>query len=323
MGSTPIVELAKLDPDAGFRVYAKLEAHNPGGSIKDRSALEMLLAAIRDGDVVPGRTVVVESSSGNLGIGMAQVCAYLGVRFRCVVDPRTNAQNIAIMRALGAEVEVVTETDAATGEYLPVRKRRVRELLTMLDSAYWPNQYANPGNPLAHRTTMREIAEAVPGGVDYLFCATSSCGTLRGCADFIRDHRLPTTVVAVDAAGSAIFAPPTGPRLIPGHGAAERPALHRDGMADAVVIVDDVDCIAGCRRLAAREAILAGGSSGAVVAALAAMRERIPDSASCVLILPDRGERYLDTIYDDEWVAEQFGDIAHLWKETAMEVAPC
>lgn len=323
VGSTPIVELAKLDPDAGFRVYAKLEAHNPGGSIKDRSALEMLLAAIRDGDVVPGRTVVVESSSGNLGIGMAQACAYLGVRFRCVVDPRTNAQNIAIMRALGAEVEVVTETDAATGEYLPVRKRRVRELLTLLDSAYWPNQYANPGNPLAHRTTMREIAEAVPGGVDYLFCATSSCGTLRGCADFIRDHHLPTTVVAVDAAGSAIFAPPTGPRLIPGHGAAVRPALHRDGMADAVVIVDDVDCIAGCRRLAAREAILAGGSSGAVVAALATMRERIPDSASCVLILPDRGERYLDTIYDDEWVAEQFGDIAHLWKEPAMEVAPC
>jgi 2,3-diaminopropionate biosynthesis protein SbnA len=323
VGGTPIVELAKLDPDAGFRVYAKLEAHNPGGSIKDRSALEMLLAAIRGGDVVPGRTVVVESSSGNLGIGMAQACAYLGVRFRCVVDPRTNAQNIAIMRALGAEVEVVTETDAATGEYLPVRKRRVRELLTLLDSAYWPNQYANPGNPLAHRTTMREIAEAVPGGVDYLFCATSSCGTLRGCADFVRDHRLPTTVVAVDAAGSAIFAPPTGPRLIPGHGAAVRPALHREGMADAVVIVDDVDCVAGCRKLAAREAILAGGSSGAVVAALAAMRERIPDSATCVLILPDRGERYLDTIYDDEWVAEQFGDIAHLWKEPAMEVAPC
>lgn len=323
VGGTPLVELVRLDPDARFRVYAKLEAHNPGGSIKDRSALEMLHAAIRGGDVVPGRTTVVESSSGNLGIGLAQACAYLGVRFRCVVDPRTNAQNIAIMRALGAEVEVVTETDPATGEYLPVRKRRVGELLTELDSAFWPNQYANPGNPLAHRTTMREIAEAVPGGVDYLFCATSSCGTLRGCADFVRDHRLPTTVVAVDAAGSAIFAPPSGPRLIPGHGAAVRPALHRDGIADAVVIVDDVDCVAGCRRLAAREAILAGGSSGAVVAALAAMRERIRDAAACVLILPDRGERYLDTIYDDEWVAGRFGDVSHLWKESAVEVAPC
>ncbi|WP_033439098.1 2,3-diaminopropionate biosynthesis protein SbnA [Saccharothrix sp. NRRL B-16314] len=321
VGGTPLVELSRLDPTAPFRVYAKLEAHNPGGSIKDRSALEMLGAAVRDGDVVPGRSVVVESSSGNLGIGLAQACAYLGVRFRCVVDPRTNRQNIAIMRALGAEVEVVTETDPATGEYLPVRKRRVRELLALMENAYWPNQYANPANPQAHRTTMREIAESVPGGVDYLFCATSSCGTLRGCAEFVRDHRLPTTVVAVDAAGSAIFAPPTGTRLFPGHGAATRPALHRDGLADAVSIVDDLECVVGCRKLAAREAILAGGSSGAVVAALAAMRERIPAGAACVLILADRGERYLDTIYDDDWVAEHFGDVAHLWEEPVVEVA--
>lgn len=129
IGATPLVELTRLDPSSPFRSYAKLEAHNPGGSIKDRSALQMLRERIRDGRLVPGRSVVVESSSGNLGIGLAQVCGYFGIRFICVADPRTNRQNLAIMRALGAEVQVVEETDPATGEYLPVRIRRVHELL--------------------------------------------------------------------------------------------------------------------------------------------------------------------------------------------------
>ncbi|MFL6120784.1 2,3-diaminopropionate biosynthesis protein SbnA [Actinophytocola sp.] len=325
IGGTPLVELTELAPDSPIRTFAKLETHNPGGSIKDRSALAMLRDRIADGRLVPGRSVVVESSSGNLGIGLAQVCAYHGIRFICVADPRTNEQNIAIMRAFGAEVEVVTTTDPVTGEYLPARIRRVRELVERLPHAYCPDQYGNPLNPLAHRTTMREIVEALPGGLDYLFCATSSCGTLRGCAEYVRAHRLPVTVVAVDAAGSAIFSPPSGRRLLPGHGAAVRPRLHRDGLADAVVHVDDLDCVVACRRLAIREAILAGGSSGAVLAALDRMRDQIPAGATCALIFPDRGERYLDTIYDDEWVAGHFGDVAHLWKEPEpmVGVAAC
>ncbi|MFI5527234.1 2,3-diaminopropionate biosynthesis protein SbnA [Kitasatospora sp. NPDC051853] len=325
IGATPLVELTRLDPARRFRTFAKLEAHNPGGSMKDRSALEMLGERIRTGELVPGRSTVVESSSGNLGIGLAQVCAYYGLRFICVVDPRTNQQNIAIMRALGAEVEVVRETDPATGEYLPVRIRRIQELTTLTGHAYWPNQYANPLNPQAHRRTMREIVEGLPDGVDYLFCATSSCGTLRGCAEYVRERGLPVTVVAVDAAGSAIFGRPPGPRLIPGHGAAIRPGLYRDGLADEVVHVTDLDCVVGCRRLAAREAILAGGSSGAVVAAVELMADRIPAGATCALVLPDRGERYLDTIYDDEWVGRHFGDITHQWKEqkSDMRVPAC
>lgn len=139
VGSTPLVELARLGGSRPFRVFAKLEAYNPGGSVKDRSALEMIRHGIASGRIVPGRSVVVESSSGNLGIGLAQVCAYYGVRFVCVVDPRTNAQNIAIMRALGAEVEVVTRTDAATGEYLPVRIARVRELAAATPYGYCPD----------------------------------------------------------------------------------------------------------------------------------------------------------------------------------------
>lgn len=322
VGRTPLVELAKLDPTRPFRMFGKLEAHNPGGSIKDRSAVEMLRQCIASGRVVPGRSVVVESSSGNLGIGLAQVCGYYGIRFVCVVDARTNYQNIAIMRAYGAEVEVVDTIDATTGEYLPIRIARVRELAADPD-AYWPNQYANPLNPRAHYNTMREIIEAVPDGLDYLFCATSSCGTLRGCAEYVRTHRLPVTIVAVDAVGSAIFGQRSGPRLIPGHGAAVRPALFQDGLATEVMHVDDLECVVGCRNLAAREAILAGGSSGAVVAAIDRMRDRIPPGANCALIFPDRGERYLHTIYNDDWVAANFGDISGLVGLPMKEAAPC
>ncbi|MFS4104105.1 2,3-diaminopropionate biosynthesis protein SbnA [Streptomyces sp. PD-S100-1] len=325
VGGTPLVELTRFEPAARFRLFAKLEAHNPGGSIKDRSALELLSGAIDEGRVIPGRSVVVESSSGNLGIGLAQACRYFGVRFVCVVDPRANRQNIAIMRALGAEVEVVTRIDPATGEYLPVRIRRVREILEGTEHAYCPDQYANPLNPRSHHATMREICEAVPGGLDYLFCATSSCGTLRGCAEYARQRRLPVTVVAVDAEGSVIFGRKPAPRLIPGHGAAVRPALHQDGLADEVVHVSDLDCVVNCRRLAHREAILAGGSAGAVLAAVRRLGDRIPAGATCAVILPDRGERYLDTIYDDDWVTSHFGDVAHLWKEQGpvAEVATC
>ncbi|MEU6075486.1 2,3-diaminopropionate biosynthesis protein SbnA [Micromonospora sp. NPDC047074] len=321
IGATPLVQLTRLFPDGRIRTYAKLESANPGGSIKDRSAYLMLAGAIRAGQVVPGRSVVVESSSGNLGIGLAQACRYFDLRFICVVDPRTNAQNIAIMRAFGAEVETVTTRDPATGEYLPVRIQRVQALLATLAGAWCPNQYANPRNSLAHRTTMREIVEALDGRVDYLFCATSSCGTLRGCAEFAQEHRLSTRIVAVDAEGSAIFHPPAGQRLIPGHGAAVRPGLHRPGLADEVIHVSDLECVVGCRRLAAREAILAGGSSGAVVSALGRVRRRLPAGSTCALILPDRGERYLDTVYDDSWVAQHFGDVTQLWKDDPREVA--
>ncbi len=323
VGGTPLVELARLFPGSRFRTFAKLESQNPGGSVKDRSALSMLADRVRDGALVPGRSVVVESSSGNLGIGLAQVCRYFGLRFVCVVDARTNAQNIAVMRALGAEVEVVAETDSATGEYLPVRIRRVRELVTTVPHAYCPDQYGNPLNARAHRETMREIIEDLDGRLDYLFCATSSCGTLRGCSEYAHELGIPVRIVAVDAEGSAIFDRPPAPRLIPGHGASVRPALYGAHLADEVIHVGDLECLVGCRRLAGREAILAGGSSGAVVSALDSIRSRVPAGAVCAVILPDRGERYLDTIYNDDWAAEHFGAASHLWKEPTVEVAAC
>lgn len=317
IGNTPLVELRRLYPDTDTRVFAKLERANPGGSIKDRSALSMLLDRVRSGELTAGRSVVVESSSGNLGIGLAQICRYFGLRFICVVDPKTTEQNLDILRAYGAELEVVTERDPLTGEYLPVRMRRVRELLAELPHAYWPNQYGNPLNPRAHEKTMREIDEALDGRVDYLLCATSTTGTLSGCARYVREHRLRTEVVAVDAIGSVLFGQPPGRRLLPGHGASIRPTLLDPADAAEVIHVSDLDSVVGCRRLVLREAILAGGSSGATVAALDRLIRRVPAGATCVLIFPDGGDRYLGTIYSDAWVNQHFGEVGHLWKEPA------
>ncbi|MFJ5721475.1 2,3-diaminopropionate biosynthesis protein SbnA [Streptomyces sp. NPDC093149] len=315
VGNTPLVELEKLLPDFGSRVFGKVERFNPGGSIKDRSALGMLREAIRSGEVEPGRSVIVESSSGNLAVGLAQICRYYGLRFVCVVDAKTTEQNLAILRAFSAEVEVVTERDQLTGEYLPVRLRRVRELVASIDGAYWPNQYASLLNPKAHETTMREIEEALDGKVDYLFCSVSTFGTLRGCRDHIRARGLDTTIVAVDAQGSAIFGLESTQRLIPGHGASVVPPLMDASAADEVVHISDLECVVACRRLIAREAVLAGGSSGATVAALWKFKDRVPRGSHCVLVFPDGGDRYLDTIYSDNWVSRNFGDVAHLWKD--------
>jgi 2,3-diaminopropionate biosynthesis protein SbnA len=310
-----MVKLERLLPGSNLQVFAKLERFNPAGSIKDRAAVSMLHEKIHTGALQPGRSVIVESSSGNLGIGLAQVCGYFGMRFVCVVDAKTTSQNMAILRAYGAEVEVVTDPDPATGEFLSVRLARVRELLETIPDAYWPDQYSNPLNSRTHHQTMREIAEALDGQVDYLFCATSTCGTLTGCVEYVRRHGLATTVVAVDAVGSVLFGLRPGRRLIPGHGAAVRPGLLDVSAADRVVHISDVECVVGCHRLVSREAILAGGSAGAIVSALVKTQTDIPDDSNCVMILPDGGDRYLDTIYSDEWVTTHFGDISALRDE--------
>ncbi|MDK0524969.1 2,3-diaminopropionate biosynthesis protein SbnA [Streptomyces sp. ML-6] len=317
VGGTPLVELERLIPGFASRVFAKMERFNPGGSVKDRSALNMVAARIRSGELVPGRSTVIESSSGNLAIGLAQICGYYGLRLVCVVDSRTTRQNIAILRAYGAEVEIITEPDPATGQLLPARLHRVAELVAATPHAYWPDQYANPLNRQAHHTTMQEIDLALDGKVDQLVVAAGTSGTLGGCADYIRHHRLGTTLNAVDALGSALFGPPAPcTRLVPGHGASIAPRLLRPGDADRVVHVGDLDCVVGCRTLVRREAILAGGSSGAVVAALARLAPAIPPGSNVVIVLPDGGDRYLDTIYDDTWVRRHFGDVTHLWDQT-------
>jgi N-(2-amino-2-carboxyethyl)-L-glutamate synthase len=319
IGNTPLVKLKHMFPNCKAHVFAKLESLNPGGSIKDRAAFNILKNALDEG-IIQSNTIVIESSSGNMGIGLAQACAYLNLQFICVVDPKTTEQNIAILKAYGAKVEMVTNTDPETGEYLSSRIKRVQELKQELPNSWWTDQYANMFNAMAHHQTMREISVALNGNVDYLFCATSTCGTIRGCSDYVRDHGLSTKIIAVDALGSVIFGGVSMRRLIPGHGASQRPDLYRPKMADQCIQVSDLDCVVGCRRLLQREAILAGGSSGAVVSAVTLLQSEIPSEANCVIILSDRGERYLETIYSNPWVTKHFGDVAHLWASDYCEV---
>jgi len=318
IGRTPLVWLRKLFVDESFRVYAKLEALNPGGSIKDRPARVILEAALREGRIGPHSTII-ESSSGNLGIGLAQACRYYGLRFICVVDPKTAVQNLRLLQAYGAEVDMVTAPCPRTGEFLQARIDRVQALLCEIEGSFWPNQYENPWNPESHyRSTMAEIAGALGAKVDYLFIATSTCGTIRGCAEYIRDHGLGTRVVAVDALGSLIFSDFKTKRMIPGMGASIKPPLCDLSLIDEVVHVTDRDCVAGCRRLVAAEGILAGGSSGGVIAAVEKLRDRLPAGANCVAVLCDRGERYLDTVYDDAWVQEHCGELEPRNQETKI-----
>jgi cysteine synthase A len=319
IGHTPLVELKRIFTDSHFRLFAKLEGLNPGGSTKDRPAKRIIEHGIETG-LINSETVVVESSSGNMGVGLAQICAVYGLRFICVVDPKTTAQNLLLLKVYGAEISRVEEPDPLTGEFLQARIDRVKSLLETMGNAFWPDQYSNIYNPLSHHDTMREIVIELDGKVDYLFCATSTCGTMRGCAEYLKAHDLKTKIIAVDAKGSIIFGGAKAKRLIPGHGAAVRPNLFQPDLADECIHVSDTDCVVGCHRLVHQEAILAGGSSGAVLMAVEYAKNEIPPGANCVAIFPDRGERYLDTIYSDEWVSQHFGDIHNL-SQAAMEVA--
>lgn len=312
IGRTPLVQLQHFFPDNRVKLFAKLESLNPGGSMKDRPALCILQHGLAAGSI-RRNTVIIESSSGNMGVGLAQACCYLGLRFICVIDPKTTVQNRKLLEAYGAEVDLVEIPHPATGEYLQARLDRVQALLRAINNSFWPNQYANKFNAIAHHETMSEIVNTLGRAPDYLFCAVSTCGTLRGCSEYVAAQQLKTKIFAVDAVGSVIFGDKKSKRLIPGHGSSVKPALFREGLAQEHIQVSDKDCVVGCRRLVKREAILSGGSSGAVLMAIAQIKEAIPAESVCVAILADRGERYLDTIYCDQWVRGHFGACDGLW----------
>src|SRR3954468_4147847 len=243
IGGTPLIHLSRVMPGLPFTLYGKMEGYNPGGSAKDRPAAQMLRSAMAHGDVGP-RTTVVESSSGNMAIGLAQACASLGVRLICVIDEKATAQHRKLLAAYGATIDVVS---AADGDFLAARLARVRDIVSREPDVFWPNQYANPENARSHWRTAHEIFEDTDA--DYLFCATSTCGTLRGCSDYLATHARSTQLVAVDAIGSVIFGDARRPRLIPGHGASLRPALADGADVNSVVHISDLDCVVGCRRL--------------------------------------------------------------------------
>jgi 2,3-diaminopropionate biosynthesis protein SbnA len=307
IGDTPLIALRRVLARRDVAVWAKLEAANPGGSAKDRPAARILRDALQRGEIGPG-TTVIESSSGNMGVGLAQACRYHGMRLICVVDARAHDTNVRTMRALGAEVRVVTEPDPDTGDLLVARLKLVTDLLARTPGSFWPNQYANASNPAAHAGgTMREIDEALDGELDYLFVATSTTGTLRGCVDYLRASDRQTRVVAVDAVGSVLFGGRHGTRLLPGFGAGMETSLSLEAEFDELVRVSDLDCVIGCRRLVEREAILAGASAGGVVSAVERLSAGMPSGSRCAAIFHDGGSGYLGTVYDDDWVERELG----------------
>lgn len=320
IGGTPLVHLEKVFGSSHFDCFAKLEGLNPGGSSKDRASVAIVERALQTGEI-DSDTLIVEGSSGNTGIGLAQVCAYHGLRFRCLVDPKVTQQNIDILAAYGAEIEMIEHPDPESGELLPAKLKRIDEILADVENSFWVNQYASRENSDAHyRSTIKEILRDLDGTMlDYLFIATATCGTIRGCLDYLVDHGYPTRVIAVDAFGSQIFSNNKHRRLVPGLGSAICPKLTPTDGVHRVVHVNDIDCVTGCRQLARKEAILAGGSSGGVISAVEQMSNEIPEGSTIVALLPDRGERYLDTIYSDEWVRENLGDITHHWSKTVKE----
>jgi cysteine synthase A len=302
VGRTPLVYLRRLFPQWGLDVIAKLEMLNPGGSIKDRPARFIVERGLEDGTIAPGAHLI-ESTSGNLGIALAMVARVYGLNFTCVVDPKISPMNLSILENIGANIHMVHEQDDQGG-YLKTRIRHVHKLLQTTPNSLWINQYANQLNWQAHyHGTGREIVEALDGPIDCLVMAVSTTGTIMGVARRLRCEFPWLRVIAVDAVGSIIFGKPAAPRELPGIGSSRVPELLNTAEIDEVIQVSDRESVAGCRQLVAREGILAGGSSGSVISAINKLLPTFPPRYRVLTLLPDRGERYLDMAYNDEWVA--------------------
>ena len=253
----------------------------------------------------PG-SILVESSSGNLGVALSMLAASKGYRFLCVTDTRCNLATRRLMEALGAQVHVITEPHPVSG-FLGARLDFVRALRTTDDRYVWLDQYHNPNNWKAHyRRTAPAIADHFPQ-LDVLFVGAGTTGTLMGCARYFRERHPGVRIVAVDTVGSVTFGGPPGRRMIPGLGMSVPPPLLDPSLVDDVVRVEEADTIRACHRLA-RHGFLFGGSTGTVVSGAIEWlaRHRTP-GLTAVAIAPDLGERYLDTVYQTNWLEDLYG----------------
>jgi 2,3-diaminopropionate biosynthesis protein SbnA len=297
-----------LQPIFGHALFLKCEGFNFAGSIKLKTAVEMVEAAERDGLLKPG-SILVESSSGNLGVALSMIAAGRGYRFLCVTDSRCNLAARRQMTALGGEVHVIPdgpEVSGAEGGMLRARIDYVRRLCASDDRYVWLNQYSSPANWKAHyRRTAPAIARRFPR-LDVLFVGAGTTGTLMGCARYLRARPRPVRIVAVDSAGSVTFGGAPGRRMIPGLGTSVRPQLLDESYVDEVIRVDETDAVRACHRLAGR-GFLFGGSTGTVVSgAMSWLHRRDAAGLTAVAIAPDLGERYLDTVYQADWLKETY-----------------
>lgn len=296
IGNTPLFHIR-----GNNEILLKLEGSNLFGSIKDRAAAYIVERGRCNGNITSS-TEIIESSSGNFAIALAGVCKIYHVKFTCVIDPLISNLNRRILELLDANIVMIAESDI-TGNYAQERIKRVKMICENSQNVYWPNQYDNFAICDAYRNTIgMEIASI--DNIDYVFVAVSTCGTIAGISQALKNKQCNAKVIAVDIEGSKIFRNDNKVKRINGMGASFIPPNLKNAYIDEVIIISTEECINGCFELLSY-GIFAGGSSGAV---LAACKKFISNNSlkgkKIVCVLPDRGERYIDSIYNDTWIKE-------------------
>ncbi|CAM3852399.1 cysteine synthase A [Alicyclobacillus pomorum] len=292
IGNTPIVRLNRIPDPNGASVYMKLESFNPGGSVKDRAAYQMILQAEQEGKLRPGQTTVIEPTSGNTGIGLAMVCAARG--YRCIITMPDNAteERVKILKAYGAEVYL---TPAALRMQGAIDEAiRISE---SIEDSFIPMQFENPANPDAHRgTTALEIIDAFDGQLD-VFCLTAGTGgTVTGTGEVLKERIPGLKIFVVEPAGSPVLSGgKPGPHKIPGTGPGFIPKVLNRDIYDDILLIQDEDAETMARRLAAEEGILVGTSSAASAHFAVEIARTLPKEARVLCMAPDTGERYLSS----------------------------
>ncbi len=290
VGGTPVVQLTRVSAGLEVELFAKLEMFNPGGSVKDRIGVAMIEAAEREGRIEPGRTTIVEATSGNTGIALAFVCAARGYELVLTLPQGMSREREALLRLYGAKVEV-TESMGGMNEAVDAARA-----LAASDDVFLPDQFSNPANPEAHRRAPGPASWAARGGrVDGGVAGIGTGGTITGVGEALKERNPACRVIAVEPRSSAVLSGrPPGPHRIQGIGAGFVPAVLNREIIDEVIPVDDELAIATAQALARREGILAGMSCGAAVAAALTVARR-PESRGLRIatLLPDSGERYI------------------------------
>jgi cysteine synthase A len=294
VGGTPLVELGRLldEPirERGVRLFAKLESLNPGGSVKDRIGVAMIEAAEAQGQIEPGRTTIVEATSGNTGIALAFVCAAKGYELVLTLPQGMSRERECLLRLYGARVQI-TESLGGMQEAVAA----ARELAAGPD-AFLPDQFSNPANPDVHRrTTGPEIERALDGKIDVLVAGVGTGGTITGAGEYLRERNPRLRIVAVEPRGSAVLSGAhPGPHRIQGIGAGFVPPVLNRALLDEVIPVGDDEAIHTAWRCARREGVLAGISCGAALwAALRVAAREESAGQRIVVVMPDSGERYV------------------------------
>ena len=301
IGHTPMVRLGRVSEGLPSSIVAKVEAVNPGGSVKDRPAVTMIDAAERDGLLKPGGTIV-EPTSGNTGVGLAIVAAQRGYNCIFVVTDKVAPEKIDLLRAYGGEVIVcpvaVAPDDPAS--YYSTAERVLKET----PGAFRPNQYANPHNPEAHfLTTGPEIWEQTDGKITHFVAGAGTGGTISGVGSYLKSMNPKVQIVAADPEGSVYSGGSGRPYLVEGVGEDFWPTTYDPSVIDRVIAISDRDSFAMARRVTQQEGLLIGGSCGtAVAAALKVAAEGTADDL-IVVLLPDSGRGYLSRVFNDEWMA--------------------